>query len=120
MILAKMTFHLGGVGERESGLAGFSRVSRDVARLLFPFFHDRRVVYDFDLFLIIEEAHPPAEARFVKVAQLRLIIVMIGRTQQGAAEPAARHIREITFQRFVLCNLDCVKVVERAGEGARF
>ena len=115
-----MTFHLGSVGERERGLAGFGRVSGDVARLLFPFFHDRRIARDFDLFLIIDEAHAPAEARFVEVAQLWLIVVVIGRAEQSATKPAARHIREITLERFALDNLNCVKIVARAGEGAGF
>ena len=120
MMLAKMTFHLSRVGEGGRGLAGFAGIRRDIARLLFPFFHHRRVADDIDLLLIIEEAHPPAEAGLVKGAQLRLIIVMIGRAEQRAAEPAARHVGEIALERFALDDLDRVKVVARTGEGAGF
>ncbi len=51
---------------------------------------------------------------FVESAQLRLIVVMIGRAEQRAAEPAARDIREISLERFALRHLDRVKIILRA------
>src|SRR5437764_6044018 len=98
MRLSKMTLSLGGIGERDRRLDILRRISRDAARLFFPFLHDCRIAHHVDLFLVIGKAHPAAEARFVKVAQLRLIMVMISRTQQRAAEPAAGDVREISLE----------------------
>src|SRR4051812_7190672 len=95
--LAKVTFSFGITRERDGWLLPFRPITGYVPRLLFPFLDHRRITHDFDLTLIVGEAHPPAEARFVKTAELRLIGVMIRRTEERPAQPAAGHVRKIAL-----------------------
>ena len=81
MCLAKMAFSICDIAESERRLLIFRRVGGDAARLFFPLFHHGGIAHDLDLALEIPEAHPAAEALFVEIAQLRLVTVMIGRTE---------------------------------------
>ena len=79
----------------------------------------RGIVHDFDLPLKILEAHPAAVTLLVKVPQLRLIAVMIRRSEQRAADPVARDVCEVPLDRLGLRLLDRVELVAHRGERIR-
>src|SRR5439155_14328292 len=54
-----------------------------------------------------------AEALLVQIAQSPLIIVMIRRTKQRAAQVAPRDVRKISFDRIGLSDVDLVKILFR-------
>src|SRR6476620_7422214 len=116
MILAEMPFGVSRARKRNRRLRILHMISRYAPRLLFPLLDHGRIADDVDLALVIGEAHPPAEARLVKITKLRLIGVMVRRAEQRAAQPAARDIRKIAFQRLRLRDFDCVEIVAQTGE----
>src|SRR6476646_6997458 len=90
----------------------------DTSRLFLPLFHCRRIAHNLDLPLVIDETHSPAKALLVKIAQLRLVTVMVGWTKQGAAKPAARDVGKVAFERLRLDDLDLVEIILGKGECA--
>jgi hypothetical protein len=90
----------------------FRLVNSGAARLLLPLLDHGGVVDVFDLALEIGEAHPAAEALFVKLSDRDLVAVMIRRTKQHAAETMARDGRVVSFRRISLHRFDRVKLIE--------
>src|SRR5205085_8574260 len=62
----------------------------------------------------------PAEALFVKISQPPLIIVMIGRAKERAAQSAARDVGKISFDRLGLGDVDLVKILLGEAKRASF
>src|SRR5204863_8214070 len=88
-------------------------------RLFFPVRDSLGVGDDFYLVLLeIRKRHPPAEALLVKLAQRRLIRVIVRRPEQHARGPAARDIREISPTRFPLHGILAAAFLAHRAKGA--
>src|SRR5262245_16998790 len=96
--------------KRQSAILAQCCVGRHLASFIFLALDELGVVYDLDLPLIIRKAHAAAETLFVQAPQLRLISVVIGRAQKRSAQPAPRHIREISLYRIAFYDIDLVKI----------
>src|SRR5207244_13656406 len=75
---------------------------------------------DLNLALVIGEAHSPAEALLVQIPQPSLIIVVISRAEQCAAQSAARDVGKISFERLGLSDVDLVKIFLGKTDGVPF
>ena len=60
--------------------------------------------------MVIAKAHSAAEALLIQISQSTLVVVMIGRSQQCAAESIARDVREISLERLRLGYVDPVEI----------
>src|SRR5207244_1786920 len=87
------------------------RERRHFARVFLPFLNFGRIDNDLNLALVIGEAHPPAKTLLVQIAEPALIIMMIGRAEERPAQPAPRHVGEISFDRLRLDDVDLVKIL---------
>ena len=95
-----------------------TNIFRFKALVFHPFFHDGFVLHDFHAFLELIERHPRKLFR-VQLAQLILVIVMIRRTQDRAAQTALRDERINTFRRLGLHAFRRVKCGEMIFEHMR-
>jgi acyl carrier protein len=93
-------------------------VNRRTARLLLPLLNHRGIVNHLDLALEIGETHPAAESLFVKLANRKLVAVMIRRPQKDAAKPMPRDRGIVSFRRICLHRLDGIELVQICAEGA--
>ena len=96
--------------KRQRAFSAQRCVRRHLSGFVFPAFDQRGVAYDLDLSLVFGEAHLSAETLLVQAAQLRLVSVMIRRAQKRSAQPAPRHIGEISLYRIAFDNVNVVEV----------
>src|SRR5438552_12898579 len=93
---------------------------RYFARFFLPLLDQRRIAHDFDLPLKINEGHAPAETLFVKTAQLRLVTVMIGWSQQSSGRPLPCNAAEIALDWIIQSNVGGVKIIPEQAKGGVF
>src|SRR5256885_5862253 len=93
---------------------------RYFARFFLPLLDQRPIAHDFDLPLKISEGHAPAETLFVKTAQLRLVTVMIGWSQQSSGRPLPCNAAEIALDRIIQSNVGGVKIIPEQAKGGVF
>src|SRR4029077_6438253 len=93
---------------------------RYFARFFLPLLDQRGIAHDFDLPLKISERHAPAETLFVKTAQLGLITVMIGWSQQSSGRPLPCNAAEIALDRIIQSNVGGVKIIPEHAKGGVF
>src|SRR5260370_6576375 len=97
--------------KRDRRFVAQGRERRHFARVFLPFLDFGRIGDDLNLALVIGEAHPPAKALLVQIAEPALIIMLIGRDEERPAEFAAGDVGKISFDRLCLGDVDLVKIL---------
>src|SRR4029077_376856 len=93
---------------------------RYFARFFLPLLDQRGIAHDVDLPLKISEGHPPAETLFAKTAQLGLVTVMIGWSQQSSGRLLPCDAAEIALDRIIQSNVGGVKIIPEHAKGGVF
>src|SRR4051794_31261719 len=119
-MLAKMPFRVRGGIEGERRVLPQSRVGGDSSRFFLPLLHDRGIVHDLDLALIVLKTHAPTEALLIKRTQFRLVGMVIRWTKQRSTGPAPRDRRKVAFDWFALQNVSLVKFGLTQPKSVRF